>query len=122
MSRSAYATYDRLPDSLLKGDIYLARDILHDRDVAVKLESTAYKQQTLEHEFHVLKTLSGGVGIPSVHWFGAEGNYNAIVFDRLGPSLQDLFVRSNFKFSTKTVSTLARQLVSQIKYVHIQAC
>ena len=81
----------------------------------------ASKQQTLEHEFHVLQSLAGGVGIPRVHWFGVEGDYNAIVFDRLGPSLQDLFIRSNFKCSTKAVFTLARQFVNKITYDHLHA-
>ena len=95
----------------LSGDIYLADNILDGRSVAIKLESTINKHQTLEHEFHILKTLGRGVGFPIVHWFGSEEGYNAIVFDCLGPSLEDLFIHSNYKFSRGTVSNLASQLV-----------
>ena len=38
------------------------------------------------------------VGIPNVHWFGVEGDYNVMVIDLLGPSLEDLFNYSKRKF------------------------
>ena len=101
------------------GDIYLASDILEGHSVAVKLELTTNRHQTLEHKFHVLKTLGGGVGFPTVHWFGSEEGYNAIIFDCLGPSLEELFVCSNHKFSGGTISNLALQLVSSFACVKI---
>ena len=54
------------------------------------------------------------VGIPNVHWFGVEGDYNVMVIDLLGPSLEDLFNYCKRKFSLKTVLMLADQMVSQI--------
>lgn len=52
------------------------------------------------------------VGIPQLKWFGTEGDYNIIVMDLLGPSLEDLFNFCNRKFTLKTVLLLADQLVS----------
>lgn len=58
------------------------------------------------------------VGIPNVHWFGVEGDYNVMVIDLLGPSLEDLFNYCKRKFSLKTVLMLADQMVSYTQSNH----
>jgi len=50
-------------------------------------------------------------GIPNVRWFGVEGEYNVLVMDLLGPSLEDLFSFCSRKLSLKTVLMLADQMV-----------
>ena len=51
-------------------------------------------------------------GIPNVRWFGVEGDYNVLVMDLLGPSLEDLFNFCSRKLSLKTVLMLADQMAS----------
>ncbi|KAK7043053.1 serine/threonine protein kinase [Paramarasmius palmivorus] len=100
------------------GDICLGVNIISGEEVAIKLESVKAKHPQLEYESKVYKTLAGGVGVPFVRWFGTECDYNAMVLDLLGPSLEDLFNFCNRKFSLKAVLLLAGQLISRIEYVH----
>jgi hypothetical protein len=95
------------------GDIYLGINIISGEEVAIKLESIKAKHPQLEYEAKVYKTLAGGVGVPFVRWYGQECDYNAMVIDLLGPSLEDLFNFCNRKFSLKTVLLLADQMVSR---------
>lgn len=50
-------------------------------------------------------------------WFGVEGDYNVLVMDLLGPSLEDLFNFCSRKLSLKTVLMLADQMVGFILLV-----
>jgi hypothetical protein len=47
------------------------------------------------------------VGVPKMYFFGKEGDYNVLVIDMLGPSLEDLFEYCRRKFTLKTVYMLA---------------
>jgi serine/threonine protein kinase len=96
-------------------------NIISGEEIAIKLESVKAKHPQLEYEARVYKSLAGGVGIPFVRWFGTECDYNAMVLDLLGPSLEDLFNFCNRKFSLKTVLLLADQLISRIEYIHAKS-
>ena len=56
--------------------------------------------------------------VPHLKWFGVEGEYNVMVIDLLGPSLEDLFNYCNRKFTLKTVLMLADQLINRVEYLH----
>lgn len=58
----------------------------------------------------------GGTGVPWIMWSGKQGDYNVMIIDLLGPSLEELFKRCNRHFSLKTVLLLADQLVSRVPY------
>ncbi|KIM87966.1 hypothetical protein PILCRDRAFT_3674 [Piloderma croceum F 1598] len=98
--------------------VYHGVNIVSKEDIAIKLESIDTEFPQLQHEYRVYKNIAGGIGIPSIRWFGTEGDYNTLVLERLGPSLEDIFNRFDRKFSLKTVLLLADQMISRIEYVH----
>lgn len=100
------------------GDIYLGTSIATAEEVAIKLECVKTKHPQLHIEAKFYKMMQGGVGIPTIKWCGTEGDYNVLVMELLGPSLEDLFNFCERKFSLKTVLLLADQLISRIEYVH----
>jgi len=100
------------------GDIYLGTNITNQEEVAIKLESVKSRHPQLFYEAKLYKILAGGVGIPYVRWYGVEGEYNVMVMDLLGPSLEDLFNYCGRKFSLKTVLMLGDQMLRRIEYVH----
>lgn len=82
------------------------------KEVAIKIEPAIAKHSPLKQECKIYKTLMGGPGVPWIMWSGKKGDFNVMVIDLLGPSLEDLFKMCNRHFTLKTVLLLADQLVS----------
>ncbi|KAE8444245.1 hypothetical protein EG329_000745 [Mollisiaceae sp. DMI_Dod_QoI] len=101
--------------------VYEATNILSLEKVAVKLEPLNDRHPRLENEAHVYKSLAGSVAVPSVLWIGAMGEYTAMVFDRLGLTLEELFNLCDRKFSLKTVLLIADQLISRLESLHAKS-
>lgn len=93
------------------GDIYMGYNIASNEEVAIKLECTKTKHPQLHIESKIYRLMQGGVGIPTLKWCGGEGDYNVMVMELLGPSLEDLFNFCSRKFGLKTVLLLADQTV-----------
>jgi serine/threonine protein kinase len=110
-------------------------------EVAIKLESIRSKHPQLLRETKIYRSLHGVgefvvyialsplqsiskvppfwiVGIPSVRWYGIEGDYNVMVIDLLGKSLEDLFNDCGRRFNLKTVLMLADQLLCRLEIIH----
>ncbi|XP_074039312.1 discs overgrown casein kinase 1 isoform X2 [Leptinotarsa decemlineata] len=100
------------------GDIYLGTNISTGEEVAIKLECIKTRHPQLHIESKFYKMMQGGVGIPQIKWCGSEGDYNVMVMELLGPSLEDLFNFCSRRFSLKTVLLLADQLISRTDFIH----
>ncbi|XP_037011872.2 casein kinase I-like [Artibeus jamaicensis] len=100
------------------GDVYLALNLTNGEGVAVKVESQRATHAQLLYESKLYKVLRGGVGIPRIWWYGQEKDYNVLVMDLLGPSLEDLFNFCSRSFTMKTILMLADQMISRLEYVH----
>ncbi|KAB5557584.1 hypothetical protein DKX38_008493 [Salix brachista] len=100
------------------GELFLGVNVQTGEEVAVKLESVKTKHPQLHYESKLYMLLQGGTGIPHLKWFGVETDYNVMVIDLLGPSLEDLFNYCNRKLTLKTVLMLADQLINRVEYMH----
>ena len=56
--------------------------------------------------------------MPKVHYCGVEGNFNVLVMDQLGISLEEAFNNCGRKFTLKTVLLLADQMIQRLEFVH----
>ncbi|XP_055594892.1 casein kinase I-like [Uranotaenia lowii] len=100
------------------GDIYLGTNISTGEEVAIKLECIKTKHPQLHIESKFYRMLQGAIGIPTIKWCGSEGDYNVMVMELLGPSLEDLFNFCSRRFTLKTVLLLADQMISRIDFIH----
>ena len=100
------------------GEIFLGLNMLTGEEVAVKMESSKARLPQLVYESKVYKLLQGGAGIPRIYYFGQEKEFNVLVLDLLGPSLEDLFNFCSRHFSMKTTLMLADQMISRLEYLH----
>lgn len=100
------------------GEIYAGTNVHTGEEVAIKLEPLKSKHPQLLYESKIYRVLQGGYGIPGVKWFGSEGDYNVLVIDLLGPSLEDLFNYCGKRFSLKTVLMLADQMIARLEFMH----
>lgn len=58
------------------------------------------------------------MGIPSIKYYGTEEDYNVLVMDLLGRSLQDLFEDCGGRFNLKTVLIVADQMLCRLEALH----
>ncbi|MED6145471.1 Casein kinase 1-like protein 2 [Stylosanthes scabra] len=100
------------------GEIYLGTNVQTNEEVAIKLENVNTRHPQLLYESKLYRILQGGTGIPNIKWFGVEGEYNVLVMDLLGPSLEDLFNFCSRKLSLKTVLMLADQMINRVEFIH----
>ena len=87
-------------------------------NVAVKLETVKTKYPQLYYEAKLYKYLKGTVGVPNVYYYGTEGDYNCMVIDMLGPSLEDLFDYCKRKFTLKTVLMVGDHMIQRLESLH----
>ena len=84
---------------------------------AIKFEDREEGQNLLENEATIMSYLKGSPHIPKVRSFGFKGNYNILVMQLLDKSLEDIF-NARKKFSFKTASMLAYQMLTVLQYIH----
>lgn len=98
------------------GEVFLGTNVKTGEKVAVKLEHLTMKFPQLVYEAMFYKMLKDGAGIPKIYWYGVEGDYNVMVMELMGPSLEHLLQRNGTQL--KTVLIAADQIISRLEYMH----
>ena len=75
------------------------------------------QRSLLETEAYILSHLKA-FGLPEMKTFGYNQEYNILIMDLLGPSLENLFQTKNKKFSLKTTCMIGIQMIDRIEYIH----
>ena len=83
-----------------------------------KIESIKAPQLLLEKESKIMDYLRGN-NVPNIKLYGRSGEYNVLIMDLLGKSL-DYYIRKIGKFSLKTTVMLAYQMLDILEYIHVR--
>ena len=98
--------------------IYQLTDINTDEIYACKIEHKKAEQPMLEYEYKVMDYLRGDY-IPSIKLYGSSGDYNVLIMQLLGKSL-DYYIKKLEVFSIHTTAMLAYQIINILQYIHIR--
>jgi len=100
------------------GRIYSAKENATNNWFAIKLENKNRSQNLLESEAYIMSYLNGP-RIPMVKSFGYTGDYNVLIMELMGKSLEDLFeTMPTKKMSVRCVCNLAYQMIDIIEFIH----
>ncbi|KAK3669528.1 Casein kinase I isoform epsilon [Recurvomyces mirabilis] len=103
------------------GVVYLAKNIVNEEELALKLEHHSIDRSFLEEEARKYEAFQDVVGLPKVYWFGRHDDFRVMAFELLGPSLDDLFAYCGHRFSLKTTLMIADQILVRLEQIHSNA-
>lgn len=96
----------------------MGRNIENNTSVAVKMEKNNVDKPQLPLEYGFYKQLGTYRGLPNILFFGPCGEWNALVMDMLGPSLQKMAERCGGTFSLRTTVQLMIQMIKLMEFFH----
>ena len=99
------------------GGIYLVINEKTSEHFAMKIEKRDSRFKLLQQEGYNLFSVKG-LGIPELISFGRISNYNILIEELLGKSLNQMFIENNFKFSLKDICLISIQLIERIELIH----
>ena len=98
------------------GSIYSAKE--NNNWHAIKFENKNKGQNLLENEAYIMHYLNG-LRIPSIKSFGYSGDYNVLIMELMGKSLEYLFENNpNKKMSIRCVCNLGYQMIEIMEEIH----
>ena len=99
------------------GDVYSGRIRSNSQPIAIKLEYI-HETPTLFNEANILTHLNEIERIPKLIWSGNQGNYNILIMNLLGSSLQNLMKQCQGKFTLATTLKISIQILEILRQIH----
>ena len=105
------------------GEIYHAFNTTSQEQFAIKLEHLDIRRPQLYYEARILSFLQKQqdpllIGFPRFYYYTSTQEFNLMVIELLGPSLEDMFSLCNKRFSLKTVLLLSDQMLTRLENLH----
>jgi casein kinase 1 len=100
------------------GSIFVGKNNQTNEEVAIKLEPADTEQPQLIYEYKIYKILQGGYGFPTIYKYTTESNFNILVMDLLGDSIEKLFNKAQKHFSLLTCLMIVDQILTRLEYMH----
>ena len=97
------------------GTVYCAYNNVTKTFVALKVEREDLKQSQVYNEARVYQYLKDTPGFAVQHAFLAQQNQRILVLELLGANLLELFKECGHKFSLKTVTMIALQMIDRLE-------
>lgn len=104
------------------GEVYRAIRIKDNKNIAMKIEHTTAPLIRLISEYNIYQKLNRRkchFGIPRIYELIQTDDYNIMIMDLLGNSLEEIFNSVDRKFSICTVLYIGITILNIIKRVHI---
>ena len=101
------------------GNIYLSKDNYTNNFYAIKIENKNLGYNFLQNEADILLYLNCPK-TPAVKSFGYTSNYNILIMELLGKSLEDIFenILQKKKMSLRCVCNLGYQMLEILEFIH----
>ena len=121
--RKGYSIQDRLGRGSF-GEVYTCVNE-EGTPLAAKLEERRSRDgkrrggpSQLRYEERVYKLLAGGASVPRVHDFFTDGDYNVLIMDRLGKSIEDVLQEQGGSLSIEVTLAIAIKLIEALRHIH----
>ena len=110
-------TIEKVISEGIFGEIYLVKNEKDNKYYTMKAEKNDSNIKILEQEGYNLFLLKG-LGIPQLVSYGKIKNYDILIQEFLGKSLNELFIENNFQFSMNDICLISIQLIDRVEWVH----
>ena len=110
-------TIEKVISEGIFGEIYLVKNEKDNKYYTMKAEKNDSNIKILEQEGYNLFILKG-LGIPQLVSYGKIKNYDILIQELLGKSLNELFIENNFQFSMNDICLISIQLIDRVEWVH----